>query len=174
MSKILTQNFFERPTVQVARDLLGKYLVRKIGQDIIAIQINEVEAYDGPEDLACHGRFGKTNRTAPMFGPAGHFYVYFVYGIHWMLNIVTGPENYPAAVLIRGAGDIKGPAKLTKFLSIDKNFNSKPTAIKTNLWIEDRNIIIPEEKILNTPRIGIEYAGPVWSKVPYRFVIAKK
>lgn len=174
MSTILTTNFFNRPTINVAKDLLGKYLVRKTKNEIFALQINEVEAYDGPNDLACHGRFGKTPRTAPMFGPAGHFYVYFVYGIHWMLNIVTGPQNYPAAILIRGAEGIKGPAKLTKHFKIDKSFNSKPANIKTNLWIEDRNIFVPEEKILVTPRIGIEYAGPIWSKVPYRFVISEK
>ena len=89
MNKILTADFFDRPVVDVAKDLLGKSLVRKIGTQEIHLEINEVEAYDGPQDLACHGRFGKTKRTEPMFGPAGHFYVYFVYGVHWMLNIVT-------------------------------------------------------------------------------------
>ncbi len=164
------QDFFDRPVVDVAKDLLGKSLVGKIGTQEIHLEINEVEAYDGPQDLACHGRFGKTKRTEPMFGPAGHFYVYFVYGVHWMLNIVTGPENYPAAVLIRGAGKFNGPAKLTKFLQIDKKFNSKLAAPETGLWIEDCGLVVLNKNIIATSRIGVEYAGPVWSKKLYRFL----
>jgi len=171
VNKILTPDFFNRPVVDVARELLGKYLVGKIGTQEIRLEINEVEAYDGPQDLACHGRFGKTKRTEPMFGPAGHFYVYFVYGVHWMLNIVTGQENYPAAILIRGAGKINGPAKLTKFLSIDKTFNSKLATPETGLWFEDHGLVISHKRIIASTRIGVEYAGPVWAKKPYRFLL---
>ena len=171
MRQILKPTFFKQNVLVVAKELLGKYLVRKINEEETAAQINEVEAYDGPNDLACHGRFGKTNRTEAMFGPPGYFYVYLVYGIHWMLNIVTNQEGYPAAVLIRGAGHLNGPAKLTKFLSIDKSLNQKPVSQKSNLWVEDRKIIIQKNEIIKTPRIGVDYAGPVWAKKQYRFIL---
>jgi DNA-3-methyladenine glycosylase len=168
---VLTSKFFNRPTCQVAKELLGKFLVRNYKNKLISLMICEVEAYDGPQDLACHARVGKTTRTDPMFGSAGHFYVYFVYGVHWMLNIVTGPNGYPSAVLIRGAGKISGPARLTKFLKINKSLNTKSASKKSGLWIEDRGVIIKPESIISTPRIGVSYAGPYWSKVPYRFVL---
>lgn len=172
MPKILPLDFFNRPTVTVAQDLLGKYLVRStLSDQKIALQINEVEAYDGPEDLACHASKGKTPRTAVMFGPAGYFYVYFVYGVHWMLNIVTGPTDYPAAILIRGAGHLKGPAKLTKELNINKSLYAQPAEQSTGLWFENRNIQIKKTCIIATPRIGVDYAGPIWSKAKYRFVL---
>lgn len=170
MSTILEQNFFNRPTLIIAQELLGKYLVRRIKEQIISLEIHEVEAYDGPHDLACHAAKGRTARTEVMFGPAGNIYVYFVYGVHWMLNIVVGPEDYPAAILIRGAGHITGPARLTKFLSIDKQFNTLPVAKESGLWIEDRGIIIPRNSIKRTSRIGVDYAGPVWAQKPYRFI----
>jgi DNA-3-methyladenine glycosylase len=135
MKLILTQSFFNRPTCEVARDLLGKYLVRVINKKILKFIIHEVEAYDGPYDLACHARVGKTKRTEPMFGQAGHSYIYFVYGVHWMLNIVAGPKDYPAAVLIRGAGEFDGPAKITKHLQIDKNLNAQKLSCKLGLWV---------------------------------------
>jgi DNA-3-methyladenine glycosylase len=167
MKIILNQDFFNRSTLQVARDLLGKHLVFKSTSKTTSLIINEVEAYDGPEDKACHGRFGKTKRTTPMFGSAGHLYVYLVYGIHWMLNIVVGPKDYPAAILIRGAGHLDGPAKLTKFLRITSRQNGKPANKTTGLWFEDRGNIVTPAKIIRTPRIGIDYAGPVWSQKQY-------
>jgi len=100
--KIISRDYFNRPTVDVARSLLGKFLVRRLRGKTIAVMISETEAYDGPRDLASHASRGKTPRTSVMFGPAGRFYVYFTYGMHWMLNVVTGPKEYPAAVLIRG------------------------------------------------------------------------
>jgi DNA-3-methyladenine glycosylase len=169
MNKILEQSFFNRPTVDVAKDLIGKYLVRKVGAEVIALQINEVEAYDGPLDKASHASRGKTTRTLPMFGQAGYFYVYLCYGIHWMLNIVTGPKDFPAAILIRGAGDLDGPAKLTKYMQIGRGFNKKAASPQTGLWFEDRGIIIPKSQIKTSSRVGVDYAGPVWSKKPYRF-----
>lgn len=166
---ILTQEFFTRPTLEVCQDLLGKFLVRQLpnGQEI-ALMITEIEAYDGPHDLANHGRVGKTERTKIMFGPAGYWYVYLIYGMYWMLNIVTDQEEYPAAILIRGAGHISGPGKLTKFINIDKSMNGLIAQQNTMLWIEDRGIII--QNITRTPRIGIDYAGDFWKNVPYRFI----
>lgn len=170
MRKILSPKFFNRPTLQVAKDLLGKYLIRKIDDKEIVLPITEVEAYDGFKDKASHASRGKTLRNEVMFGPAGYFYVYFTYGVHWMLNVVTGPKNYPAATLIRGAGEINGPARLTKFLRIDKCFNGKLADRQSGLWFEDRGNVSTHQKIIRTPRIGVSYAGPVWSEKKYRFL----
>src|SRR3989344_5697076 len=123
MKKILGEQFFERSTLAVAKELLGKYLVRRVRGKEVSGMITETEAYDGFHDKASHASRGKTPRNAPMFGPAGCWYVYFTYGMHWMLNIVTREKGYPAAVLIRGVGDISGPARVTKRLKIDKKLN---------------------------------------------------
>ena len=177
MSKILTQNFFNRSALTVAEELLGKYIVRKVdlpaqaGKKEIALMITEVEAYDGHADKASHASKGLTERNKPMFGPAGYFYVYFTYGLHWMFNVVTGPEKYPAAVLIRGTKDVVGPARLTKFLKIDKKFNNKKAEPKNGLWFEDRGDKISNKQISRTSRIGVAYAGPIWSKKKYRFLL---
>ncbi|MFA4875712.1 MAG: DNA-3-methyladenine glycosylase [Candidatus Peribacteraceae bacterium] len=165
---VLEKSFFKRPTLAVACDLLGKFLVRRRNGRNVACMITETEAYDGPEDQACHARRGKTPRNAVMFGPAGHWYVYFVYGMYWMLNVVTGDEGYPAAVLIRGVAKWGGPGKLTKALAIDGRFTGKFTGGKSGLWIEDRGVKIPRTKIKKGPRIGVDYAGK-WAEKPYRF-----
>ena len=104
--KVLNKNFFNRPTLIVAKDLLGKYLIRRLNGKIKRFMITEVEAYDGFKDKASHASRGKTVRNAPMFGEAGVWYVYFTYGMHYMLNIVTGKKDYPAAILIRGVGTV--------------------------------------------------------------------
>ena len=166
MVRILPPSFFSRPVLTVAEELLGKYLVA--GSE--SHMITEVEAYDGPEDRACHGCRGRTPRTEPMFGPGGHWYIYFIYGMYWMLNIVTNEPGYPAAVLIRGVEGFDGPGKLTKALKIDKRFNGMPAAESTGLWIEDRGVKIAPSRMQRTPRIGVSYAGP-WAKKLYRFVL---
>lgn len=171
--QVLPASFFNRPTLMVARELLGKYLVRRHKGKIIALLINETEAYDGMKDKACHAWRGQTSRNTPMFGHAGYSYVYFTYGMHFMLNLVTGPEGYPAAVLIRGAGEIVGPARLTKHLGIDKRVNAKKLLPSSGLWVEDRGVKIKKIDIMRTPRIGIHSAGPIWTKKPYRFVLKK-
>lgn len=170
--KILDSSFFNRPVVEVAQDLLGKFIVREMKDGKkIALMINETEAYEGEHDLASHARFGETKRNKVMFGPAGHFYVYLVYGMHWMLNIITGKKGSASGVLIRGAGNISGPAKLTKYLHINGTFYGLEAIQKNKLWFEDRNIQIPESKIIRTPRIGVEYAGSEWSNKLYRFLV---
>lgn len=171
MRKILNKKFFEGDTLEVAENLLGKYLVRKINNQEIALKINEVEVYDGFEDKASHAHKGKTERNKVMFGEAGNWYVYLVYGMHNMLNIVTGKKDYPAAILIRGAGDINGPGRLTKFLKIDKKLNDKSASTETGLWFEDRGETIDKKRIKRTSRIGVDYAGPIWAKKDYRFVL---
>lgn len=106
-----------------------------------------------------------------MFGAPGHFYVYFIYGIHWLLNIVTGPSTFPSAVLLRGLETLPGPARLTKALSIDQTFYAKPATPETGLWFEDRGEKVG--KIAATPRIGVDYAGE-WAKKEWRFVMEEK
>ena len=170
--KILTRAFFNRPTLKVAEELIGKFLVRKIGRKEVASMIVETEAYDGPLDLACQARSGKTKRNFPMFEEAGTIYVYFTYGMHWMLNLVTGEKEYPAAVLIRGLADVSGPGRLTKKLKIDKRLNTKKLGKKSGLWVEDRGVKIKKFDIQKTPRIGVSYAGE-WVKKPYRFILVK-
>ncbi|MBC7836488.1 DNA-3-methyladenine glycosylase [Acetobacteraceae bacterium] len=192
MKNILGEDFFDRPTLLVARDLLGKFLVRKISGKEIALMITETEAYDGFKDLASHARRGKTPRNLPMYGKAGRIYVYFTYGMHWMLNLTCGKEEYPAAVLIRGAGlkpgdtrfarsislkeidlgEIVGPARLTKALVIDKSLNTKILSKKSGLWVEDRGIHISSKEIERTGRIGVDYSGE-WAKKPWRFVLKR-
>ena len=145
--------------------------MRNLGGKNIACIITEVEAYDGLEDKASHASKGKTARNEPMFGSSGIFYIYLCYGMYWMLNIVTGPKDYPAAILIRGVEGVSGPGKLTKHFHIDKRLNALRASPKAGLWFEDRGIIIIKNTIKKTPRVGVAYAGAVWSKKPYRFLI---
>lgn len=184
---ILKKYFFERSALAVAKNLLGKFLVRRIGPSSrkstkgkqVAVMITETEAYIGPQDLASHASRGRTPRTEVMFGEAGRWYVYFTYGMHWMLNVVTGPKNYPAAVLLRAGKrqiarskwiDLNGPARLTKYLKIDKRLNAKPARKKTGLWIEDRGVKTKPSEIKRGPRVGVYYAGK-WARRPYNFRI---
>ena len=167
----LPLSFYQRPVLQVAPQLLGKKLCVKHEDGISRATIFEVEAYDGPLDLACHGARGRTPRTEVMFGPGGYWYVYFIYGMYWMLNIVTGGKGYPSAVLIRGAGEWDGPGKLTRALGITRNHNGQPAKRASGLWIEDA-ALIPEKNIRRTPRIGVAYAGE-WAAKPYRFMLSK-
>ncbi|OHA18518.1 MAG: 3-methyladenine DNA glycosylase [Candidatus Taylorbacteria bacterium RIFCSPHIGHO2_01_FULL_46_22b] len=173
MSVMLGKSFFNRSAVKVAHDLIGCVLVRRVRGRTRRFLITEVEAYEGPKDLASHASRGKTKRNEIMFGPAGYIYVYFVYGMHWMLNIVTGKKDYPAAVLIRDIEGYSGPARLTKALSITGELNCKLLGKKIGLWIES-GMSISSKNILRTPRIGVAYAGPVWSKKLYRFLLKEK
>jgi DNA-3-methyladenine glycosylase len=170
---VLTEEFFDRPTLDVARDLIGKYLVRRVAGTTIAHMIVETEAYDGEKDLACHARSGKTKRNFPMWEHPGRAYVYFTYGMHWMLNLVTGPHGYPSAVLIRGVEGVSGPARVTKYYKIDNSLNTKKLNRVSGLWIEDRGVVVKKSHIARTPRIGIDYAG-IWAKKPWRFVLKEK
>lgn len=194
MSIVLGRNFFERDTVLVAKDLLGKFLVRKfsrkeivvlrktsgqlrglIKNGEISLMIREVEVYDGFKDKASHASRGKTARNSTMFGSAGHWYVYFTYGMHWMLNIVTREEDYPAAILIRAVEGFRGPARLTKFLKIDKKMNGLPASKKSGLWIEDRGFMFHDLRFMirRGPRVGVHYAGPYWARRKWRFWISE-
>ncbi|MDB5239078.1 MAG: 3-methyladenine glycosylase [Candidatus Parcubacteria bacterium] len=170
--KPLPLSFFKRPTLAVAKDLIGCRLVRRRGDGTIERHmITETEAYDGHDDLASHASKGRTPRTDIMFGPGGYWYVYLIYGMYWMLNVVTGPKDYPAAVLIRGLEGISGPGRLTKALGISHAQNKKPVSKKSDLWIEGPMKKIPPGMIEKTARIGIDYAGPLWTEKEYRFVL---
>lgn len=172
---VLPPTFFNRPTLKVARNLIGCQLAIRRDGKIERYVVTECEAYDGHQDLASHAARGKTKRNEIMFRHAGHIYVYFCYGIHWMLNVVTGDVDYPAAVLIRGVETLdgkvhyNGPAKLTKALGITGEFNGQILSKKTGLWFEEPRPDSPSPKIITSPRIGIDYAGPIWSQKHYRF-----
>lgn len=166
----MNKNFYTKSALEVAPRLLGKHLVRKLPNGkTIRSKICEVEAYVGEEDLACHASKGRTDRTKVMYEEGGVWYVYLVYGMYHMLNVVTGEKDSPSAVLIRGVQDVSGPGRLTKQLKIDGSLNSLSISKQTGLWIEDGETI-PKDKIMTTPRIGVSYAG-VWAKKPYRFLI---
>ena len=158
-----------RGTVALARWLLGKVLVRSetaVRQEFL---ICEVEAYVGERDLACHASKGRTKRTDVMHRAGGVWYVYLCYGMHEMLNLVTGPENYPAAILIRGVEGISGPGRLTKRLKIGRHFNGAPAEPASGLHVEDHGIVVPRRLIAASPRVGVDYAGPLWAAKPWRF-----
>ena len=159
-----------RSTPADARYLLGKLLVRKrAGGEISRHRITEVEAYQGEEDLACHASKGRTKRTEVLYRGGGIWYVYLCYGIHEMLNIVTGPAERPSAVLIRGVEEINGPGRVTKQLGIDRALNALTASRRTGLWLEDDDFIVPRGAVRITARIGVDYAGPIWAKKPWRF-----
>ncbi|MFC2104085.1 DNA-3-methyladenine glycosylase [Bacteroidota bacterium] len=167
----LQRSFFSRDVLEVAPDLLGKYLVRKFSNDLIKkFIITEVEAYRGQDDLACHACKGRTSRTEIMFHEGGHIYVYLIYGMYWMLNFVTNQNNIPQAILIRGVEGFNGPGKLTKNLKIDKSFYGEDLISSNRLWIEN-SLESSVVKIKTTPRIGIDYAGKIWKNKMWRFVL---
>ena len=157
--------------MRLARELLGKFLVRTRDGVAEARMITEVEAYDGERDRACHARAGRTARTATMYRAGGCWYVYLCYGVHEMLNLVTGPEDWPAAVLIRGVAGASGPGRVTRTLGIDRRLNGAAVAPASGLHIEDRGVRVPRKWVRATPRVGVAFAGPVWAAKPWRFVI---
>ena len=165
---MLEKDFFDKPVLTVARELIGKTLVREVDGVSHALMITETEAYDGEQDLACHASKGRTKRTEVLYGKAGIWYVYLIYGMYDMLNIVCGPEDYPSAVLIRGVEGFDGPGKLTKGLRIHRALNTALATKASGLWIEE-GIVVPDKDILITPRIGVTYAKE-WAEKPYRFV----
>ena len=127
----------------------------------------------GPHYFARHAARGRTTRTEAMYGPPGALYIYFVYGLHWMLNVVTGAEGDPAAALIRSAGGVSGPARLTRTLGIDGALNGRLAEPGSGLWFEHGQ---GPCKAIATPRIGVDYAGPRWSARKLRFLgaVAKR
>lgn len=188
-NKVLSRDFYLREPLAVARDLLGKVLVSQIHGHRVTGVIRETEAYDGESDQACHAKAGKTPRNEIMYGVGGHAYIYFTYGMHWMMNCVVGAADYPAAVLIRAIEPIEGlktirairtpiaerywcdgPAKLTKSLGITGEYNGTDLCeIIAGVWIEAGETI-PDSHVKITPRIGIENTPEPWKSKPWRFV----
>ena len=180
--KPLPRAFFDRPTVKVANELLGKFLIRETSNGLLQTRIVDVEAYVGPEDKACHASKGRTKRTEIMFGAPGFTYVYLIYGMYYCLNLVTEREEYPAAILIRGievneetdAGvsstRIDGPGRVCRFLKIARADNGMDATLGKTLWIEDHGLPVSRKQIQALPRIGIDYAGE-WAKKPWRFCL---
>ena len=187
MSKLMPE-FFARDTVKVARELLGKTLVRNVGDRRLSGLIVETEAYVGEADTACHAARGCTPRTEVMYGPAGHYYVYLIYGMYHMLNIVTAREDQPEAVLIRallpmegletmrelrgGVTDRKlcdGPGKLCQALAIDRTFNASSVDAEP-MWLEDAEPVA-DSRIMTGPRVGIGYASREDRLKPWRFIL---
>lgn len=168
----LNQAFFLRDVLGVAPDLLGKILVRKFEDGTIRrFLITETEAYRGTDDLACHASKGRTPRTDVMFREGGLVYVYFVYGMYWMLNFVTGPASEASAVLIRGIDDITGPGRVGKILQLDRSFYGENLWLSNRLWVEDSRIM---PSYTTYPRVGVHYAGEPWISMQWRFVLEKQ
>lgn len=192
MNVLLSRDFYNRPATEVAPDLLGCRLVCLINGVRVSGIIRETEAYQGIEDLGCHAHVGKTPRNAPMFEAPGHAYVYFTYGMHWMLNTVCEGEGVPAAVLIRAIyplegweiltrnrprqagkrGWLDGPAKLAQALGVDKRFNRHDLCSPESELFIERGSSIPSSEIEVTGRIGLGKTPEPWFSIPWRWVAA--
>lgn len=169
--KRLELDFYLQDALEVAPLLIGKILVRKLDDGTILRQrITETEIYRGEEDTACHARFGKTKRSEPLYKQGGITYVYLCYGVHYLLNVVTGNKEEPQAILIRTTEDYNGPGKLTKALKINKEFNEIDLTTSTRLWIEDDHKIV---SYTTNKRVGIDYATDYYKNINWRFIIKK-
>lgn len=198
----LTRQFYTQPTLKIAKEILGNFLIHKIGNKKLVGKIVETEAYIGPDDLASHARGGrKTSRNAAEFLKGGHIYIYLVYGMYWQFNISTFKEGYPECILIRALEPIEGvkemyknrygksirsnsllissvisdltngPGKLCQAMGFDGSCYGLDMATSKKIWIEEGVKLIKPSQIVSSPRIGIDYAGPVWSGKPWRFYI---
>jgi DNA-3-methyladenine glycosylase len=186
MISAISREFYDRSTLKVARDLIGARLIRVLDGVKLVGLISEAEAYIGEKDLGCHAKAGLTPRTKVMYGPPGHAYVYFTYGNHWMLNVVTEREGFPAAVLIRaihpiegaevmsarrGGRDTFGPGKLTQAMGITGNENGVDlTVAGSNLWIE-AGVNAPNSRVTKGPRVGLNTVPEPWKSKPWRFLV---
>ncbi len=164
----LPSSFFKRDALEVAPKLLGKYICRRYTDNTIQrFAITEIEVYRGEEDLACHASKGRTARTEVMYWEGGYIYVYLIYGMHLMLNIVTGQRDEPQAILIRGVNTIIGPGRVSKALDIQKDFNKQHVSDCPYLWLEDAPL---QTSFKTDVRIGIDYAGEYWKNKPWRYI----
>lgn len=170
-AKRLMEGFYQQPATVVAPLLLGKILCRKINGVEYKYRITETECYFGEEDTACHASKGKTERTKVLYEKGGIAYVYLCYGIHNLLNVVTGVEGHPEAVLIRGVEGYNGPGKLTKAMQIDRSFNGVDLCRSEELWIEDDGY---EGNYKSDKRVGIDYATPEYRDILWRYLLEEK
>ena len=168
----MTRDFYTRDVLEIAPEVIGKNLVIRMPDgSVTRYPVTEVEAYRGCEDRACHASKGRTLRTEVMFREGGLLYIYLIYGMYWMLNIVTGTEGNPQALLIRGVKNISGPGKLTKQLAIDRSFYGEDLVVSERIWLEESGVY-PEYR--TGPRIGIDYAGEYWRSRPWRYFLDRK
>lgn len=169
MSKRLKDDFYTMHALEAAPLLLGKFLSRRLcSGEILKYRITETEAYCGEEDTACHAKAGKTSRTAVLYERGGLSYIYLCYGIHHLLNVVTGEKNAPQAVLIRGVEGFDGPGRLTKAMQIDKSLNAVDLTLSNELWIEDDGC---KRQYMTAKRVGIDYATEPYKSMPWRFIL---
>jgi DNA-3-methyladenine glycosylase len=187
----LPRDFYARPAVTVARDLLGQQLIRQEGSQQLAGIIVEAEAYGGEEDRGCHCRAGRTRRTAVMYGPPGFAYIYFTYGMHWMLNVVAAAEGDPAAVLIRAvrptAGELvmaarrgpvptrrltDGPGKLCQAFAIDGRLNGSDLCVPGAELYLAAGAPVPDTAVIVGPRVGLNSVPEPWQSIPWRWRVA--
>lgn len=164
----LDLDFYKNNAKDMAPMLLGKLLCRNINGQVIKLRITETECYYTEQDTACHAHKGKTERTKIMYEQGGLAYVYLCYGIHNLLNVVSGDKDVPQAVLIRGIEGYDGPAKLTKFLQITRDLNGENLINSNELWFEDHGFIAEYK---TTKRIGIDYATPEYRDIHWRFIV---
>ncbi len=166
----LTSEFFHRDCLDAAPDLVGKVIVRTLNDGTeIRLRITETEAYRGEEDKGCHASKGRTPRTEMLYRESGLIYVYLCYGVHYMMNIITGEKEQPQGILIRACeGKYNGPGKLTKALQIDKSFNGECIENNPRIYIEDDGV---KPEIRTDKRVGIDYAGEEWAAKPWRFIL---
>jgi DNA-3-methyladenine glycosylase len=187
----LPRDFFARPTLTVARQLLGQCLVRlESNGERLSGLIIEAEAYIGSQDLGCHAKAGRTARNAAMWGPPGHAYVYFTYGMHWMLNVVTEADGFPAAVLIRGLLPIEGeavmrerrgrvpladgPAKLCQALAIDRDLDGHDLCAPQTLLFIEAQPQVQDSFVTTSPRVGLNTVPEPWKSKPWRFLVSRR
>ena len=163
----LNYAFYHRPCLEVAKDLVGKVLVHETPQGQLRLRIAETEAYCGEQDTACHAHKGRTKRTEVLYADAGTIYIYLCYGMHWLLNVVTGEKEEPQAVLIRACVDAMGPGKLTKALQITGELN-RQSITGDCLWIDDDGFTCD---IVCDKRVGIGYASEEDQNKLWRFIM---
>ena len=164
----LPLEWFLGPATKLAPALLGKILCRATGDGVIRLRIIETECYYGEEDTACHAHHGRTPRTDIMYEKGGNAYVYLCYGIHSLLNLTTGPEGHPEAVLICGVEGIVGPGRVTKHLQIDRSLNRMPLTKESGLWVEDDGFLA---NFTTGERVGIAYAAAKDRYKQWRFLM---
>jgi DNA-3-methyladenine glycosylase len=169
MGRRLERTFYRRDVLEVAPDLLGKILViAKADGSTTSYTISETEAYRGGEDRACHASRGRTRRTEVMFRDGGHVYMYLIYGMYWMLNIVTAGIDAPQAVLVRGLREASGPGRLTRLTGLNGSFYGEDLVQSRRIWMEESGA---RPDFRTGPRVGVDYAGQPWKDMPWRYIL---
>lgn len=168
---ITDKSFFDRDCLELAPDLVGKIVAHKLENGETArVRLTETEAYRGAEDTACHASKGRTPRSEILYHDSGTVYIYLCYGMHWLMNIVSGGIDNPQAVLLRSAEIYNGPGKLTKHLAINKSLNDVSIISNPEIWLEDDGY---SPGLTTAPRVGIDYATDEYKYKPWRFIDVK-